>query len=1165
MSSKAANYIQLLDTARSEGNWDSVPELVRKIRKHAPTRICLTLTAETEYAVTQHYLNRSTSSTRPSTAGSTSSSLSRYIPPLQEAIANERQHVEDDFQAQVCIAWIHWHMGEHELAATSLPESVEAEFSQLDGTSKESNEWTKVCALKASFIKGDSQRRIGNVSEALETFDSALPILGSISTTTQANGRKELIGWIEELLAGFCMLSSHAIRTKITPILETETLSSFRAWSRFWEWAPTKPVGRTLNAQVSRREVWREYYITVSDLLQKQLPFPTTALTTAYPDLSLRSEQRAELKRVEARYEELLLIEVQFPKAEEPSEEVETFVELVMQNWRVLCGNSWQEHELGEGGAEALSRGVLDILYNAATKTFHSTPILRHLFTVHIAVAEFDLAFKAFDTYLEIVKRGKARVEKTGELEHGLDDDETVLKTAAECIRALCRYGSREASEKAKDLGHFFEEWLTKHHPLEQRNGTERLIENGTSTASSTLISPKVFAIAWRSIGIGYSQWARLTFDASLRGNIQLKAIKCFRRALLPEYESTADVETLFALGTILAERREISTAIEVVKVGLAPLRPSLPNDNGSSVTTKFARERSLIPLWHLMALLLSARQDFMTAVRSCEGVFDQFGERKNLYGESELDGSFRSDHLDSNEKPMEGNRGLVDEMDDFEKENLLEVKMTQLSLIEVLEGSEVAVNCSDELLSLYTRLFGDPSKEVVPTIVQPVALVPPKTYAGTIRTMKGSIFGRSLNRSARKDMLASIEPSTISQRPSTAHTMVHKAPTIQVTHENGTAGRQQRRRSVDHEKLHKKANLRNTSQGPDRSASVGRTQTDGVATEIDAQNREISFEESSKPLPPASQQMDQKEPALKATNPNHVVVQDNRLPITPHSLLPSPTTRFSKDSERRRRISTLVRVWLLIAGFYRRATMYEDAKGAIEEAHKLVNGLETDIVNDPTGLASFDHPGWGGGKSVDELWGDVFSERGYLFVDQSSPYTALENFEAALSHSADHPAAIVGLSDLLLDIYTEDVLPQPTIPPLVLPTVSASTPSTSIFNTSGQSKPHQSTHPDSTTGPLGLPLPVSLKRDILTAPEKNEAAQLDRLAARDRAYGLLSGLTKLGSGWNYSEAWYSLARAYELGGQKDKARDVLWWCVELEEGRGLRGWSVASSGGYVL
>ncbi|ESZ96053.1 hypothetical protein SBOR_3530 [Sclerotinia borealis F-4128] len=1168
---KAAHYIQLLDTARCEGSWDTVPELVRKVRKHAPTRICLTLTAETEHAVTQHTLNSTTSSTtRPSTAGSTSSDLSIYIPPLLEAIANERQYVEDDFQAQVCIGWIHWNLGEHALAASSLPESIEAEFSQLDGTNKESNEWTKVCALKASFIKGDSQRRTGHVSEALETFDSALPILASISPAPQAAGQTELNAWIEELLAGSCMLSSHAIKTRTSPILETETLSAFRAWARFWEWAPTRPLGRALNAGVSRRQVWREYYITLSDLLQQQLPFPTTALTTAYPESSSKLLQRAELRRVEIRYEELLLSEVQFPKAEEPSEEVESFVEVVMQNWRILCGNIWPEHELGEGGAEAVSRGVLDILYNAATKTFHSTPILRHLFTVHVAVAEFDLAFKAFDTYLEIVKRGKARVEKTGELEHGLDDDETVLKTAAECIRALCRYGSRPGAEKAKDLGHFFEEWLSKNHPPDERNGTERLIENGTSMVSSTIISPKTFAIAWRSIGIGYAQWARFTFDASSRGIIQLKAIKCFRRALLPEYESTADVETLFALGTILAERRELSTAIEVVKIGLTPLRANIPNGHGSHVATKFSRERTLIPLWHLMALLLSARQDLLTAVRSCEGVFDQFGESKNLYGESKLDGSFRSDHLNSAEKSTERNRGLVDEMDDFEKENLLEVKMTQLSLIEVLEGSEVAVNCSDELLTLYTRLFGDPSKEAAPPsiVVQDTALARPKSSAGTLRTMKGSIFGRSLNRSMRKDMAASMEQSTISHRPDTAHTMIHRAPTIQVTQENGTAGRHHRRRSGDHhEKLHKKSNVRNPSQNPNSSSSVGRTrQNDGAAVEIDTQNREDYLEESSKSLRQASQQLEHKEPGFKPTNSNYAVAQDIRLPITPYSSSLSPTTRFSKDSERRRRISTLVKVWLLIAGFYRRATMYEDAKGAIEEAHKLVYGLEIDVLNDPTGSASFDHPGWGGGKSVAELWGDVFSERGYLFIDQASPYTALEHFEAALSHFADHPAATVGLSDILLDIYTEDILPLPTIPALVLPTLSTSTPSASTLNTSAQSHSHQSsTHPHSTSGPLGLPLPTPLQRDILTASEKNQTAQLDRLAARDRAYGLLSGLTKLGPGWNYSEAWYSLAKAYELGGQKDKAREVLWWCVELEEGRGLRTWDVASSGGYVL
>jgi cargo-transport protein YPP1 len=66
----------------------------------------------------------------------------------------------------------------------------------------------------------------------------------------------------------------------------------------------------------------------------------------------------------------------------------------------------------------------------------------------------------------------------------------------------------------------------------------------------------------------------------------------------------------------------------------------------------------------------------------------------------------------------------------------------------------------------------------------------------------------------------------------------------------------------------------------------------------------------------------------------------------------------------------------------------------------------------------------------------------------------------------------------------------------------------------------------------------------------------IDRLAARDRAYGLLAGLTKLGSAWNYSDAWFALARAHEESGQPDKAKEVL----------GVRQWSsVSGAGGYVL
>lgn len=67
-------------------------------------------------------------------------------------------------------------------------------------------------------------------------------------------------------------------------------------------------------------------------------------------------------------------------------------------------------------------------------------------------------------------------------------------------------------------------------------------------------------------------------------------------------------------------------------------------------------------------------------------------------------------------------------------------------------------------------------------------------------------------------------------------------------------------------------------------------------------------------------------------------------------------------------------------------------------------------------------------------------------------------------------------------------------------------------------------------------------------------------MAARDRAYFLLTSLTKSGEGWDDSEAWSLLARAHEESGQMERAREALWFLVELEDGRPLRPWGVVSS-----
>ena len=66
--------------------------------------------------------------------------------------------------------------------------------------------------------------------------------------------------------------------------------------------------------------------------------------------------------------------------------------------------------------------------------------------------------------------------------------------------------------------------------------------------------------------------------------------------------------------------------------------------------------------------------------------------------------------------------------------------------------------------------------------------------------------------------------------------------------------------------------------------------------------------------------------------------------------------------------------MWLFIAELYIRAESLDDASGAIQEAHKLVESFELQVAAADSSARAFYFKGWGGGKSVDEMWADVLS-----------------------------------------------------------------------------------------------------------------------------------------------------------------------------------------------
>ncbi|KXJ94544.1 hypothetical protein Micbo1qcDRAFT_193689 [Microdochium bolleyi] len=1196
--------LQLLENARCTAHWDDVPELVRKVRKHTTDRECLATTAETEHKIVKASLKERPES-RPATAiPPTDLDAATLFPKLIEVLENETAHPEDRYQARVCAGWLQWAVGDYELASEQLSLAIGGSDADL-GQVSDLSEWTRVSMLKAAYLKANCLSRNDRRVEALAVFESALGPLTEVWNGYK--GRQQLGFWAELFLTEYCMLQARAFEAGETSLADANSLSPLRCWARYWESSATQGTplkgGHGFRGAIPRRRIWGEYYTALSGILQNDMPYPPGNITPGSSDTSARNQLRIELKKVEAAYEGLLLTETPFPRADEEREEVEHFVKTAMTNWAVLGGRDWHEQDLGPGGKEGLSRGVLDMLYRAATRTFHSTSILRALFTVHLSVAEFDLAFHAFDSYLDIVTKGRARIDKTGHAEHSFDDDATVIQTIAQAIIALCKYGFYDAAEKSHKLGVQLEEMLQK-LPAPLPNTEDNISTLGEETADGAELHPRMSswtnALAWQAIGLSQAQWGRHTFDTSARSEMQSKAIGSFQKSLSPQNGNPTDVRTLFTLGLVLAEQRELTAAIDIVKAAL------MSNKKAGEATLEsgtYWRERSLIPLWHLLALLLSARQDFLMASRACEGAFEQFDDPTVLFGPQSLQGGFRSEHLNDLEAKAQA-LGLVDEMDDVEKEAIIEVKMTQLSLVELLEGPEVAVNASHELLVLYTRLFGSMQKP--PPTGQKNMLDVPKSSAGTVKSVRGSIFGSRSGRTPQKPATAvPSEPSAIPERPLTTQTSTSTAttgPTIQVTDDQGEEGisktpstRGRRSDSARRSSL-KRADAGSSQRRAASTSATAREPTvvDGEdyftpATELPTNDRPEFFSYGSKNSIGREASFSRGRGLLRFDSnistrsaPGAGLTIDTLSP--PNAL---PVIQFPDDQAKRQREVILIRVWLLIAAFYRRAGMVKDAVKAIQEAKTIVDVLEADIAKDTSGLVSLNFPGWGGKRSADQIWSDVQAEAGNLALAQDAPYKARAHFEEALLRYPNHPQSILGLSNILLDIYSEDLMPAPAVPqPAVVGAESGNVLNgRSARDTKTDSK-KQTTAPVLPSVPLGLRtrgMSRGAQQDDhaprgkaktssaaaagdLVAPWKATSLPLvDRLAARDRAYGLLASLTRLGTGWNNSEAWFALARAYEESSQPDKAKDALWWCVELEEAKGIRPWNCVGAGGYVL
>lgn len=349
---------------------------------------------------------------------------------------------------------------------------------------------------------------------------------------------------------------------------------------------------------------------------------------------------REELKTISTVYESHLLLGLKFPRADEYHEAIGEWADQVVENWRV------------SGGSAEDAAPVVGILYRASKKSFHSPRILRHLFYTLTATGNFQDALAALSTYLDLIQKAMERISK-GNHERDFDSHKTIFHTAVEGVRVLCKFtgNAPTAMEVATKMEKWIGEWGIR--------------------------DKEILAEVYRGIGMANSAFARQTSEGERRPGAQQAAVIAFRKGL--SYDPI-DTQGWYGLALVEAEMRSVENAMESARKGLGALKYNFMDNEDPDDREGCARDykRFAVPLLHLLALLMTAKEDFETAEKVCRNAFDIVGEGRNAVADL----------------------GVSD------KVAIFELRMSQLAIMEAVEDSETAASMAEDLLALYGMLF---------------------------------------------------------------------------------------------------------------------------------------------------------------------------------------------------------------------------------------------------------------------------------------------------------------------------------------------------------------------------------------------------------------------------------------------------------------------------
>ncbi|KAI8971935.1 hypothetical protein BDF20DRAFT_709137 [Mycotypha africana] len=562
VTSKAAAIAKEIDVARCKGNWQAIPELARRYKKHNPSGTVLEQSILGEAGL-DNIVHSSQRESRSLYANDSPSSISLpkcvdreltkpVLQHLSTAIADNDSSSEAHVyktMSKVILARTYFESGQYQKAVETFNEIDLKILGQSSG-------YASILYVQALSVRAMSYDLNGDKSSAWKAYDD----LVSLVNQSQHLSDRSLVDWAEEGLYRGTLL---ALNERQEPANVPRTMNLIRAYQKICSsqtsvWRSTKRLAVTKYSANYLSEIYRAGYY------QAPIDYSVT-------------EEGKHINELAADFELI-------------------------------------------NASETELRGFIDVLNRASTKTFNSPCVTRHLFHALVQLGDYEEAELALRTYLYLVGlESKALLDgrsmtpalATDALGYNIPVPSSDIKEEISFLKEAHKSDGPQRSEEQETAESKIKVLITAVHMYckELCKGSEAVYvaelaadvyttEVASRKEQSTQFE-KVGVEVFRSLGVAFGFLGSQTFDPDSRPKFHQKAVNSLKRSL--EFDTT-DWKTYYQLALQLAGMRDIAQAIPMIT-------QSLQYNSG------------YLPSWHLFALLLTcpSTDNQTQALKTCE------------------------------------------------------------------------------------------------------------------------------------------------------------------------------------------------------------------------------------------------------------------------------------------------------------------------------------------------------------------------------------------------------------------------------------------------------------------------------------------------------------------------------------------------------------------